>query len=145
MSSATENAILKLERDALNRWGKGDPAGYTDIYARDVTYFDPLVAARIDGLQAMLDYYKPWAGQIQVPRYEMHNPQIVVSADMALLTYMLVNYIHDSNGSECKGSCWNCTEVYTRHADSWRIIHSHWSFTAHTAFQNISPAQSETG
>ena len=145
MRAMVEDAIIKLERDALNRWGKGEPAGYSDIYAVDVTYFDPLVTARIDGLQAMLDYYKPWVGQIHVARYEMLNPQVVVSGTMALLTYNLVNYVHDSDGLERKGSCWNCTEAYTRRGESWEIIHSHWSFTAHAAFQNISPAKSETG
>lgn len=145
MIATLEKAILKLEREALDRWGKGDPAGYTDVYASDVTYFDPLVSSRIDGLQAMLDYYKPWTGQIHVFRYEILDPQVVVSADMALLTYNLVNYVQESGGQERKGSCWNCTEVYARRGGQWRIVHSHWSFTAHSAFRDISPSQSEAG
>jgi hypothetical protein len=45
--------ILMLERSALDRWGKGDPGGFLELYAADITYFDPLSAARIDGHQAM--------------------------------------------------------------------------------------------
>ena len=144
-NTATAEQIIQLERTALNRWGKGEPAGYSDLYAEDVTYFDPLVPARIDGHNAMIAYYKPWIGQIHVPRYELLTPRVDVSGDMAVLTYNLVNYLQDADGTERTGSCWNCTEVYTLREGSWRIIHSHWSFTAHPAFQNITPAQSEGG
>ena len=44
--------ILMLERSALDRWGKGDPGGFLEVYATDITYFDPLIAMRIDGHQA---------------------------------------------------------------------------------------------
>ena len=43
--------ILMLERRALDRWGKGDPGGFLELYTADITYFDPLTAARIDGHQ----------------------------------------------------------------------------------------------
>lgn len=33
--------IIALERAALDRWGKGDPKGFLETYAPDVTYFDP--------------------------------------------------------------------------------------------------------
>jgi ketosteroid isomerase-like protein len=142
---ATAEQILLLERTALNRWGRGEPAGYSDIYADDVTYFDPLVAARIDGRDAMITYYKPWTGQIHVPRYELLRPRVDVWGDMALLTYNLVNYVQHADGTEHEGSCWNCTEVYVLREGGWHILHSHWSFTAHSAFHNMTPAQSEAG
>jgi len=135
--------ILALERAALDRWGKGDPGGFLELYARDITYFDPLTKTRIDGHQAMADYYHPWVGKIQIPRYEMLNPHVVVDGDMALLTYNLVNYVRDAKGVESVGSCWNSTTVYQRRGDTWKAIHSHWSFTHHPAFQNLTPEASE--
>src|SRR5215510_5059648 len=99
--------ILALERAALDRWGKGDPGGFLELYAADVTYFDPTTAVRLDGHQAMADYYAPWVGKIQVDRYEMLNPHVVVEGDMALLTYNLVNYNRDPNGAETVGTRWN--------------------------------------
>ncbi len=135
--------ILTLERGALDRWGKGDPAGYLDLYAEDVTYFDPLVGARIDGLDAMRAYYAPWAGRISVPRYEIVNAQVVAAGDLALLTYNLVNYQRGADGKESPGSRWNCTEGFRRERAQWKIVHSHWSFTRHSAFQNMTPEQSE--
>ena len=132
-----------LERRALDRWGRGDPGGFLELYAGDITYFDPVTETRIDGHQAMVDYYRPFTGQIQVARYDMLNANVVVAGTMALLTYNLVNYIRDAQGAESVGSRWNSTVVYRHDGDSWKTLHSHWSFTRHPAFQNLSPAASE--
>ena len=113
------------------------------MYAPDITYFDPVTATRIDGHQAMVNYYHPWVGKIQVDRYEILNPQVVVEGNMALLTYNLVNYLWDAQGVESVGSCWNSTTVYQYRSSAWKAIHSHWSFTRHAAFQNMSPESSE--
>ena len=139
----TTDEILTAERSALERWGRGDPGGFLELYAPDITYFDPLTAARIDGHHAMADYYRPWIGKIQIPRFEMLNPQVVVHGDMALLTYNLVNYIKDANGAEIEGSRWNSTTVYQRDGHQWKTIHSHWSFTRHLAFQNMTAEATE--
>lgn len=135
--------IVGLERDALDRWGAGNPDGLLDLYASDISYFDPMTAARIDGHQAMVEYYRPWAGKIRIDRYEILNPQVVVESNMALLTYNLVNYSTDTEGVESVGSRWNSTTVYQRSGGTWKAIHSHWSFTRHAAFQNLSPEASE--
>ncbi len=49
--------ILALERAALDRWGKGDPNGYLEISADDVSYFDPFVGQRLDGIQSLTKWY----------------------------------------------------------------------------------------
>jgi uncharacterized protein (TIGR02246 family) len=137
------NEILMLERRALDRWGTGDPGGFLELYAADVSYFDPLTAQRIDGHGAMASYYQPFAGKIHIPRYEMLKPQVVVDGDMAVLTYNLVNVARDASGAESVGSAWNSTAVYRRRDGAWKTIHSHWSFTRHKAFQDLSPEASE--
>ena len=135
--------IISLERAALDRWGNGDPGGFLDLYATDVGYFDPMTPARLDGHQAMVDYYQPWIGRVRIARYEMLNPQVVIDGDMALLSYNLVNYLHDAQGAESVGSRWNSTTVFQRRGGSWKSIHSHWSFTRHQAFQNLTAEGSE--
>ena len=142
-SQTVADQILMLERGALDRWGKGDPDGFLEVYAPDITYFDPLTLAHIDGHQAMVDYYHPWVGKIHVARYEMLDPHVVVDGNMALLTYNLVNYVRDAKGVESVGTRWNSTTVYQRHAGTWKAIHSHWSFTRHPAFQSMTPEASE--
>ena len=142
--ATTAEQIIMLERKALDRWGKGDPGGFLDLYGTDVTYFDPLTAARIDGHQAMENYYGPYVGKIHIARYEMLNPQVVIDGNMALLTYNLVNYITDDHGNESVGSRWNSTVVYLRGDDGWKTIHSHWSFTCHSAFQGMTAEATES-
>ena len=139
----TADQIVALERAALNRWGNGDPGGFLDVYAPGVTYFDPLTPARVDGHAAMIEYYRPYGGTIDIPRFEMLNPQVVVDGNMALLTYNLVNFIRDAAGGEAVGSRWNSTTVYQRQRGAWKAIHSHWSFTRHPAFANMTAAASE--
>jgi ketosteroid isomerase-like protein len=134
--------IVMLERNALDRWGNGDPDGFLELYAPDISYFDPATATRIDGRRAMVDYYRPWTGRVQIAHYDMLNPQVVIDGNMALLTYNLVNHIQDE-GVESVGSCWNSTVVYRRHGGAWKSIHSHWSFTRHPALQNVSAEESE--
>jgi len=135
--------VLSLERAALDRWGDGDPSGFLDLYDSDVSYFDPLTAARIDGHDAMFEYYRPWTGKIYIARYEMLKPRVVVDGTMALLTYNLVNYVRDESAGESVGSCWNSTAIYQQRGDTWRSIHSHWSFTRHQAFQNLTAQATE--
>lgn len=142
-SSTATSEIVGLERAALDRWGNGDPDGFLELYAPDISYFDPITAARIDGHAAMAEYYRPWAGKIRVSRYELINPKVVVTGEMALLTYNLVNFFVDANGSEAVGSRWNSTVVYQQQGGAWKSIHSHWSFTEHPAFRTVTVASSE--
>jgi ketosteroid isomerase-like protein len=135
---STADHLLELERMALERWGNGDPGGFLDLYAPDITYFDPLTATRIDGHPAMTEYYRPWTGKIHIPRFEILNPRVVVDGNIAVLTYNLVNYAQDENGVESVGSRWNSTVVYQCVAGRWRSVHAHWSFTRHPALQNTS-------
>ena len=141
--ASVADQILMLERAALDRWGQGDPGGLLDLYAAGITYFDPVTATRIDGHQAMVNYYRPWVGKIQIARYEMLNPRVVVDGTMALLTYNLVNYIRDAQDVESVGSRWNSTTVYQHCGETWKALHSHWSFTCYPAFQKMSPEASE--
>jgi ketosteroid isomerase-like protein len=135
--------IVMLERRALDRWGQGDPGGFLEVYAPGISYFDPSTEARLDGHQAMSDYYRPWIGKIRIARYELLNPQVVAAGTMALLTYNLVNYILDAGGAESVGSRWNSTTVYQHDGSAWRSIHSHWSYTRHPALQTVSVEATE--
>jgi len=126
--------ILALERAALNRWNKGDVEGSLEIYADDVSYFDPITEKRIDGLPAMQEYFRTlWAGKVHIPRSQIVNPQVVTDGNLAVLSYNLVNSMHAADGSETEGTRWNSTQVYRRTGDQWRVVHVHWSFTRHPA------------
>ncbi|HJZ96250.1 MAG TPA: nuclear transport factor 2 family protein [Candidatus Solibacter sp.] len=119
-----EDTVLALERAALDRWGKGDPGGYLEISAPDVTYFDPFVKQRVDGIDALKAWYEPVRGKIRIDRDEIVNPRVQVIGDAAILTMQFVS--HGSEGAKR----WNCTEVYGRADGEWKIVHTHWSFAA---------------
>jgi ketosteroid isomerase-like protein len=114
--------VIALEKEALERWNHGDPGGYLDLSADDVTYFDPSIGQRLDGLDGLKKYYEPIKGQINVSRYEMVNPKVAVTNNMAVLTFNLHSYKDD------KVSKWNCTEVYRLEPNGqWKIVQTHWS------------------
>ena len=121
-------AIVALERGALDRWGIGDPQGFFDIMASDQTYFDPTTAKRIDGHDALKNYFAPFTGKIKIERYEMIAPTVQRSGDLAVLTFNLVSYGAQLDGGPKTTVPWNSTEVYQRLNGSWKIVHSHWSY-----------------
>ena len=128
MDALDPDQIVAMERAALDRWGAGDPQGYLEIMAPGVTYFDPTQARRVDGLQAMADLLVPFTGQIKVDRYEMVNPVVQPHGDAAILTFNLLSYRRNPDGTDRVIAHWNSTEAYARVDGRWRIVHSHWSY-----------------
>ncbi len=118
-------ALIALENAALRRWGNGDPSGFLEICAPDVVYFDPYLEKRIDGIEALTQYYKATWGQVRFDRFELINPCVQISGDLAVLTFNYASYTGEAS------SRWNCTEVYRRNDDGWKIIQTHWSYTRH--------------
>lgn len=116
-------AIVAMERAALDRWGKGDPDGFLEISDEEVVYFDPFQERRLNGREELRKLYDQLRGKIQIERYEMVEPKVQVAGDTAVLTYNFVS--HGSEGA----MRWNTTEVYQRKGGKWRIVHTHWSLT----------------
>ncbi len=122
------DTVVALERGALDRWGRGDPEGYLELYASDVTYFDPMRDRRIDGSDAMRLALEPIKGLVKIDRYEMIAPRVYTSGDVAILTYNLVSHGRTRDGGAAL-TRWNSTAVYRLTDRRWRIVHSHWSYT----------------
>ena len=93
---------------------------------------------RLDGRAAVAEYFRTvWAGKVRIDRYDIINPQVVTDGSMAVLSYNLVNYVQAPDGSEKIATRWNSTQVYRRTGDLWKVVHAHWSFTKHPAFDNM--------
>ena len=120
--------IVALERAALDRWGKGDPGGYLELYARDVTYFDPAREKRVDGMDAMTKILEPIRGLVKIDRYEMIGPHVYRSGDVAILTYNLISHSRRPDGS-AGVTRWNISAVYRQIDGGWKIVHHHFSYT----------------
>ena len=118
------NTIIALETAALRRWCSGDPSGFLEICDSDVVYFDPFLDRRLDGLDALTDYYEALRGKIRAARFELLHPRVQIIGDGAVLTFNFVSY-----GGNEDALRWNCTEVYRHGPLGWRIIQTHWSYT----------------
>ena len=119
--------IIAMEKAALERWGNGDPWGFIEICAPEVTYQDPSLKLRIEGLETLTAYYKQAEGKISLDGFELLNPRVQQHGDVAVLTFNYVSW--SGTGDARTESRWNCTEVYRRGDEGWRIIHTHWSYT----------------
>ena len=122
-NSEISKEIIALEKSALDRWNHGDINGYLNLYADDIVYFDPMIDKRMDGLNKLKEYYKPWEGKINVSECEMIDPKVQAVDNMAVLTFNL----RSVEGRIVYN--WNCTEVYRKDRENkWKIIQTHWSF-----------------
>jgi ketosteroid isomerase-like protein len=118
--------IIAIERDALERGAKGDIDSFVNISDPDVVYFDPFNERRIDGLAALTEYYRKVLRPPQEEYdIELINPKVQLVGDAAVLTF---NY-KSKGRSTGSIELWNCTEVFRRSAQGWRIIQTHWSWT----------------
>ncbi len=122
-------SIVRLEQAALARWGNGDPGGYLEMMAPDVTYFDPTTERRIDGAGAVTRLVEPLRGKLHIDRSEMLNPSVAREGNTAVLTFNLISHggrIGDGPRADVR---WNSTEIYRFINGRWTIVHSHWSHT----------------
>ena len=120
--------VIAIERGALDRWGKGDPQGYIEIYAPEVTYFDPVQERRIDGLDALKTMLAPYTGKIRVDRFDMVAPAVQRHGDIAVLTFNLISHRTQPDGTDAIIAHWNATAVYRAMDGTWKSIHVHWSY-----------------
>jgi len=113
--------ILALERQTMEGWLKGNPDPTLAILDSEVTYFHAPLERKLEGLAAVKAFFEPYRGKSLFDSYEISEPKVQVSGDIAVLTYQLVT----QNGPVT--SRWNSTEVYQHKKEGWRIIHAHWS------------------
>ena len=116
-------SIYKQLQATLDRWYKGDPFGWLDLIAEEMTYFSPFFNERLDGKEAVYENVAPAEGQIFSPGYEVVNPLLHQGEDMTVFTYHLKECGED--GSLTAG--WKVTEVYRHVGEDWRLIHSHFT------------------
>jgi len=139
-----KETILCLEKEAMERWRNGDPWGFVEISAEDITYVDPGQTKPIVGLEEFTAYMKQFEGKICYQGSEFIDPRVVVGGDAAVLSYNYRSSVITPEGTTVSQTPWNATEVYFRRSDEWRIVHTHWSFIRHKLPERVEvpvPAQ----
>ena len=108
---------------ALQSWYRGEPLGYADLYADELSYFDPGTDGSLNGIEALRTHYAPIVGRINIDRHEAVALRLQLHGNVAILTYDLNEYAADGPPS----SSWNVTQVYRKIGAEWRVIHGHFS------------------
>lgn len=119
--------LMALETAAMARYDRGDPWGFIEISAPEVTYFDTGTEQRIDGREALSAEYAKRAGKISYEVMDFVDPQVRVCGEIAVLFYRFLSTRLTSEGAVARRTPWNCTEVFRKISGQWKIIHTHWS------------------
>ena len=112
--------IIALERGALDRWGQGDPMGWVEIAAPQITYFDPDLERRIDGIEAFTELMESIRGKIFMDGYELLNPTVEHAGDLAVLSFNYTSW-GETDGEPWRSN-WNSSEVYRKIDGQWRTV-----------------------
>jgi ketosteroid isomerase-like protein len=119
--------IMKLETEAMGRWRKGDPYGFLEISAPEVTYFDSGTPGRLNGRDELKKEYDKRVGKVHYDVMDFIDPRLQVFDDSAVLFYRFFSTTLNPDGTVKSRRPWNCTEVYAKKAGGWKIVHTHWS------------------
>ena len=115
--------IISLEKDALDKWFKGDTSGYANLWSKkSFTYFDAVVKKRTEDYATISEFLKNLEGKLFADKYDFVEPRVQIGKDMAVLTYQL---FAKTNLNDLE---YNCIEVFQKEDDQWKVIHSTWSF-----------------
>jgi ketosteroid isomerase-like protein len=120
--------LLALETAAMKRWRQGDPGGFLELSAPEVTYFDSETPQRLNGREALRTLYEKVEGQVSFEVMEFIAPRVHRRGDLAVLTYRFFTTRLRPDGSIARRTPWNCSEVYVRIDGQWKIMHTHWSY-----------------
>lgn len=121
---ARAHPVYALEAAALTRWCQGDPSGFIALADPEVSYFDPFLPGRVDGLPALTAYYASLRGKVGAQSWDILEPRVVEVGSVAILTFRF-----RSVDGAATIHRWNATEVYRQRGEAWRLTHTHWSFT----------------
>lgn len=119
-----EQEIIQLEKNALDKWFKGDTSGYLGLWSqKNFSYFDGGIEKRIDRYEDIKSFVlSSVEGKLFADSYNFCFPRIQAVENMVVLTYQL----------HAKTSLidmhYNCIEVYQKEETGWKVIHSTWSF-----------------
>ena len=120
-------STLRADLDrGLARWYSGDPLGYAELYAEDLTYFDPGTETSLQGIESLRAYYEPLVDRFHIDRYETDDFRLQHHVEIAILTFTLSEYAAGDDPTVV----WKVTHAYRQVDGEWRVIHGHFSQVA---------------
>ncbi len=131
MTQKEIQTLIDFEQQIQWRWSCGDPNGYMDTLAEDVTYVDPLANQMLHGREAVRAHFMrimPAGTKTDVVRQEYHKETArVLSEDEVLLVFNFTTYKNDDKGEEELFLSWNMSLIFRKADDKWWLTHGHLS------------------
>ena len=123
MNNEQTNEIITLEKNALNKWFKGDTSGYLNLWSqKNFTYFDSFMNHRVDTYTEIKKFVLGNVeGKLFADTYDFRDSRVQLNSDTAILTYQL---FAETSLNDMR---YNCIEIYQREGDDWKVVHSTWS------------------
>ncbi|MFI6699552.1 YybH family protein [Streptomyces sp. NPDC050509] len=120
--------LVEFEKSIQWRWSSGDPTGYMDALAEDVTYVDPLAEYVLVGREAVREHFKRIYADAGITRQEYLNEVArPLSKDEVLLVFTFNTYQQDETGEEKLFLSWNMSLIFRRTDGEWLMSHGHLS------------------
>ncbi|MEU0163004.1 SgcJ/EcaC family oxidoreductase [Streptomyces sp. NPDC006261] len=120
--------LVEFEKSIQWRWTSGDPTGYMDALAEDVTYVDPLAENFAVGREAVRAHFKRIYADAGLTRQEyLDESARVISSDEVLLVFTFNTYQPDDNGGEKLFLSWNMSLIFRKTDGEWLLSHGHLS------------------
>jgi hypothetical protein len=121
-----EEAIASIKEKietAAEKWASGNPTGYADYAANDITWVDDLGAMfPISGKDSLKAYLESFTGQIPAHKHELSDMVFQFYEDMVIITY---RYTGTFEG--VPGDPWKVSSVFKYIENDWFSVHENWS------------------
>ncbi|MFJ9250139.1 YybH family protein [Streptomyces sp. NPDC101776] len=132
--------LVDFEQQIQWRWTSGDPTGYMDALAEDVTYFDPFTEYLVVGREAVRGHFKRLhsgaGGGLARQEYQNETAR-PLSDDEVLLVFNFTTYRRDDNGEEKEHLTWNMSLIFRKADGQWLLKHGHLSLRDAWARYNL--------
>lgn len=129
MTPEEVESLVDFEKSIQWQWSSGDPTGYMDALAEDVTYFDPLTEYVVVGREAVRAHFKRIHADAGITRQEYldETARPIGKGDEVLLVFTFNTYQQDDNGEEKLFLSWNMSLVFRKTDGEWLMTHGHLS------------------
>ncbi len=118
-----KTAITEKINSANDKWASGDPMGFVEVAAQDITWMDDLGAdIPIKGKEALRKYLENFAGQIPPHQHELFNFWFQYYGE-----FVIVTYHYQGTLDEVPLEPWKVTSVYRYIDGDWLSVHENWT------------------
>jgi ketosteroid isomerase-like protein len=116
-------AILEKINAENDLWAAGDPMGFLENAAQDISWVDDIQAQHpVQGYEALKTYLESLKGMIPPHEHELQEMAFQNYGDIVVVTY---RYQGSMDGQPVPP--WKATSVYRYSDGDWKSVHENWS------------------